>query len=58
MIGKGSAVIAWSAPTDSGFAFDSIGADRRECIDVDGFALVRMSRSRPASGGAREAEQQ
>jgi CRISPR-associated protein Cas2 len=25
MIGDGNAVIAWSAPTDSGFAFEAIG---------------------------------
>lgn len=43
MIGTGSAVIAWSAPTESGFAFDSIGPDRREMIDIDGFALVRFA---------------
>lgn len=42
LIGKGSAVIAWRAPTDSGFEFDSIGPDRRECVHVDGFALVRV----------------
>lgn len=42
LIGSGSAVIAWRAPTDSGFEFDSIGADRRECVHVDGFAFVRV----------------
>jgi len=43
LIGKGNAVIAWRASTDSGFAFDSVGVDRRECVMVDGFALVRIA---------------
>lgn len=42
MIGSGSAVIAWTAATESGFAFDSIGPDRRQCVTVDGLTLVRM----------------
>lgn len=42
MIGDGNAVIAWSAPTDSGFAFDTIGTDRRLCTMIDGFALVTL----------------
>ncbi|MDR3439156.1 type I-E CRISPR-associated endoribonuclease Cas2e [Telmatospirillum sp.] len=42
MIGPGNAVIAWSAPTDSGFAFDAIGENRREPIDLDGLTLVRF----------------
>lgn len=42
MIGDGSAVIAWSAPTDSGFAFDAVGENRREPIDFDGLTLVRF----------------
>lgn len=43
MIGGGNAVIAWSAPTESGFAFDSIGHDRRICTLIDGFALVTFA---------------
>ncbi len=42
MIDGGSAVIAWSAPTDSGFAFDAIGPNRREPADFDGLTLVRF----------------
>jgi len=50
LIGDGNAVIAWSAPTESGFAFDSVGTDRRDCVMVDGFALVRFApRAQPAS---------
>jgi CRISPR-associated protein Cas2 len=42
LIGDGNAVIAWSAPTDSGFAFDAIGENRREPADFDGLTLVRF----------------
>lgn len=47
MIGEGNAVIAWSAPTDSGFAFDSIGENRREPFDLDGLTLVRFKPQGP-----------
>ena len=42
MIGDGSAVLAWSAPTDSGFAFEAVGENRREPIDFDGLTLVKF----------------
>ena len=42
LIGAGSAVIAWTAPTDSGFAFSAIGENRREPADFDGLTLVRF----------------
>ena len=42
LIGDGSAVMAWAAPTDSGFAFDSIGPNRRMPIDFDGLTLVQF----------------
>jgi CRISPR-associated protein Cas2 len=42
MIGDGNAVIAWSAPTDSGFAFEAVGENRREPADFDGLTLVRF----------------
>jgi len=42
MIGEGNAVIAWSAPTDSGFAFEAVGENRREPVDFDGLTLVRF----------------
>ena len=54
MIGDGNAVIAWSAPTDSGFAFDAIGENRREPLDIDGLTLVRFKpplRSPEATAG-------
>lgn len=40
MIGDGNAVIAWDAPTDAGFAFDTCGSNRRIPVDFDGFTLV------------------
>lgn len=42
MIEDGSACLVWTAPTDSGFSFDSVGANRREPIDFDGLTLVRF----------------
>ncbi len=36
----GNAVIAWSAPTDSGFQFDTCGKNRRVPVDFDGLRLV------------------
>ena len=42
MIGDGNAVISWAAPTDSGFEFEAIGANRRESIDFDGLTLVKF----------------
>ncbi|ABC20973.1 CRISPR-associated protein, Cas2 family [Rhodospirillum rubrum ATCC 11170] len=42
MIDKGSAVITWSAPTDSGFAFEAVGENRREPVEIDGLTLVRF----------------
>ncbi len=43
LLGDGSAVLAWSAPTDSGFAFETAGPNRREAVDFDGLTLVRFS---------------
>lgn len=45
LIGDGSACIIWSAPTDTGFAFESVGPNRREPADFDGLTLVKF---RPA----------
>jgi CRISPR-associated protein Cas2 len=42
MIGDGNAVLAWSAATDSGFAFEAVGENRREPADFDGLTLVRF----------------
>ena len=45
MISDGNAVITWAAPTDSGFAFEAIGANRREPVDIDGLTLVRFKQA-------------
>lgn len=42
LIEAGSAVMAWSAPTDSGYNFVAIGQNRREPVDFDGLTLVRF----------------
>jgi CRISPR-associated protein Cas2 len=39
-IENGNAVIAWAAPNDAGFEFETCGANRRVPVDVDGFRLV------------------
>lgn len=41
-IEDGNAVIAWTAPTDAGFSFDTVGKSRRIPVDLDGFRLVAM----------------
>ena len=41
-IEDGNAVIAWTAPTDAGFEFDTVGPRRRVPVDLDGFRLVAM----------------
>ena len=42
-IEDGNAVIAWSAPTEMGFHFDTCGANRRIPVDFDGFRHVGAS---------------
>lgn len=42
-IEDGNAVIAWAAPNDAGFSFETCGKNRRIPIDVDGFRLVRFA---------------
>jgi CRISPR-associated protein Cas2 len=42
-IEDGNAVIAWSAPDESGFLFDTCGANRRVPVDLDGMRLVAFT---------------
>jgi len=42
-IGEGNAVIAWAAPNDSGFSFETCGQSRRIPVDLDGFRLVSFA---------------
>ena len=51
LLGDGSAVLAWAAPTDSGFAFETAGANRREGVDFDGITLVRFGMKDESGGG-------
>jgi CRISPR-associated protein Cas2 len=39
-IEEGNAVMAWSAPNDAGFLFDTCGRNRRVPVDIDGLRLV------------------
>lgn len=39
-IEDGNAVIAWAAPNDAGFEFDTCGKNRRVPVDLDGLRLV------------------
>lgn len=38
----GDAVMVWRAPTDQGFAFKTIGQNRRMPVDFDGLTLVQF----------------
>jgi CRISPR-associated protein Cas2 len=38
----GNAVIAWTAPNDAGFQFDTCGLNRRVPTDLDGLRLVKF----------------
>ncbi|MBB3174820.1 CRISPR-associated protein Cas2 [Endobacter medicaginis] len=42
-IGDGNGVIAWAAPTDAGFRFETCGANRRVPVEFDGFHLVAFT---------------
>src|SRR5579871_6141702 len=42
-IEEGNAVIAWAAPNDPGFHFDTCGANRWVPTDLDGLRLVRFA---------------
>ncbi len=42
-IGDGSGVIAWAAPNDAGFSFETCGRNRREPVDFDSFTLVAFA---------------
>ena len=39
-IEDGNAVMAWSTNTESGFDFLTLGANRREPVEIDGLKLV------------------
>ena len=39
-IEDGNAVIAWAAPDEAGFQFDTCGKNRRVPVDMDGLRMV------------------
>jgi len=39
-IEDGDAVICWTAPTDSGFDFETTGKNRRMPVELDGLKLI------------------
>ncbi|MBU2986774.1 type I-E CRISPR-associated endoribonuclease Cas2 [Saccharophagus degradans] len=41
-IEEGSAVLAWATNSESGFEFQTLGANRRKAIDWDGLMLVEF----------------
>ena len=42
-IEEGDAVMVWTAPTDQGFDFRTVGKNRRMPVDFDGLKLVSFS---------------
>ena len=58
-IEDGNAVIAWAAPTESGFEFDTCGRNRRVPVDLDGLRLVSFGpeAALPATPGPAAATQ-
>jgi len=52
-IEQGDAVIIWSAPTESGFSFETCGVNRRMPQDVDGLMLVSF---RPLLGNEEQSD--
>ena len=52
-IGDGDAILAWAAPNDAGYDFDTCGANRRIPEDFDGMKLVQFF---PVSDAGQEGE--
>lgn len=48
LIEDGDAVIAWAAPNDAGFEFDTSGQNRRRPVEFDGLKLVAFDPPGPA----------
>lgn len=48
MVDDGNAVMAWTAQNEAGFSFETVGANRREPADFDGFLLVKFKPEPPA----------
>ena len=52
LIGEGDAVVAWDAPNDAGFVFETFGANRRVPVDFDGLQLVAFHPRPDAANGS------
>lgn len=50
----GNAVMVWSSPTESGFDFRTIGANRRLPKDMDGVLLCSFFPEREGSAGEQQ----
>jgi CRISPR-associated protein Cas2 len=46
-LGAGEAVMVWTARTEQGFRLITAGDSRREVVDFDGLALIRVVRDVP-----------
>ena len=55
-LGDGNAVMAWSAPTESGFDFQTLGPNRRIPVEMDGAKLVSFFPKDPSSEPAEDTE--
>ncbi|MDE0704371.1 MAG: type I-E CRISPR-associated endoribonuclease Cas2e [Rhodospirillaceae bacterium] len=49
-IGRGDAIIAWTAANDTGYDFDTCGVNRRAPVDLDGLKLVRFTSATGSDG--------
>lgn len=47
LIEDGAAVMAWTAPTDQGYDFETVGHNRRVPVDFDGLKLVAFAPKTP-----------
>ena len=50
-IEEGDAIIAWAAPSDAGYDFDTCGVNRRVPVDLEGVKLVQFT---PLSADAKQ----
>lgn len=48
---NGSAVMAWTANTESGFDFVTFGANRRQPVEMNGLKLVSYYQANGTKGG-------
>lgn len=48
----GDAVIAWDSPNDAGFEFETLGANRRIAVELDGFQLVQFTPEQARDSGS------